>query len=100
MRSVNTKMLLGQPDFTSHASGSALDRMSLPYDVAYDSLANTLWVVDTLNSRVLSFPDFMVRVQNLNDSLDVVITFQGQQPTVFVYPKGLPKRRYPSFRKP
>ena len=84
--------VLGQPDFTSQASGSALDRMSLPWDVAYDSVANTLWVVDTFNSRVLSFENFVVRVQGLT-SLGVVITFQGQQPSVFVYPKGFVEGR-------
>jgi len=83
--------VLGQPDFTSQASGSALDRMSLPWDVAYDSVANTLWVVDTFNSRVLSFENFVVRVQGLT-SLGVAITFQGQ-PSVFVYPKGFVEGR-------
>jgi len=93
--------VLGQPDFTSHVSGSALDRMSLPYDVAYDSVANTLWVVDTFNSRLLRFSKFIVRVQNLNESLGVVIPFQGQQPTVFVYPKGLLRKgNIPLSRKP
>jgi len=48
-------------------------------------------VADTLNNRVLSFENFMVRVQDLA-LLDVVVTFQGQQPTVFVYPKGLFRR--------
>ena len=62
--------------------------MSLPYDAAYNGVANTLWVLDTFNSRLLRFSKFIVRVQNLS-SLDVVITFQGQQPTVFAYPKGL-----------
>jgi DNA-binding beta-propeller fold protein YncE len=92
--------VLGQPDFASHGSGSTLSRMSLPYDVAYDSVANTLWVVDTFNSRVLSFSNSIVRVlQNLT-SLDVIITFQGQQPTVFVYPKGLFEKRDLPFLKP
>jgi len=85
--------VLGQPSFTSGVHGSTLDRMILPYGVVYDNVANTLWVADTLNNRILSFKDFIVQVlQNLT-SLDVVIAFQGRQPTVFVYPKGLFLRR-------
>jgi len=80
--------VLGQPDFTSIAHGFALDQMYLPYGVAYDGVANTLWVTDTQNNRILRFSDFIVPVQNLAP-LDVIITFQRQQPTVFVYPKGL-----------
>jgi hypothetical protein len=81
--------VLGQPDFESHNRGSgALDRMYLPYGVMYDGVTNTLWVSDTYNNRILCFENFIVPVQNLAP-LDVVITFlQGQQPTVFVYPKG------------
>jgi len=85
--------VLGQPDFMSHNRGSALDEMFLPYGVVYDDATNTLWVTDTYNNRILRFSNSIVPVQELAP-LDVVITFQGQQPTVFFYPKGLLRRGY------
>lgn len=46
----------GQPDFTTIASGSALNHLNAPHHISSDS-SGQLYVADTTNNRVLIFPD-------------------------------------------
>lgn len=46
--------VLGQPDFTSNASGTSATQMSRPYGLYVDA-AGRLWVTDLSNARVLRF---------------------------------------------
>jgi Concanavalin A-like lectin/glucanases superfamily len=52
--------VLGQPDFTSNQTNQgganpAANTLYWPYDVAYDSVNDRLFVLDTYNSRVLEY---------------------------------------------
>jgi DNA-binding beta-propeller fold protein YncE len=47
--------VLGQPDFTTHASATTQSGMNYPYGLAYDGATNRLFVSDYDNSRVLVF---------------------------------------------
>ncbi len=49
-------LVLGQNDFASQGSGSAVDQLQIPFDVCVDSAGN-LWVADYFNNRVLRFAD-------------------------------------------
>jgi len=46
----------GQPDFTTIASGTALNQLNGPHHIGSDS-SGQLYVADTANNRVLVFPD-------------------------------------------
>jgi hypothetical protein len=51
----NALMVIGQPDFTSSASGTSATTLSTPKDVAVDATHGKLYVVDGDNNRVLRF---------------------------------------------
>lgn len=53
---MNANLVLGQPDFNSASPNTAQNGLSVPQDVAFDSLGD-LWVVDDGNNRVLEFPN-------------------------------------------
>jgi len=50
-------LVLGQPDFTSHAAQTNQIRMQVPSGVAVDSKSGKVFVADTYNNRVLRFAD-------------------------------------------
>ncbi len=47
--------VLGQTGFTTSTSGTTASTLSSPYDVAYDSLRNYLYVSDSANNRILVY---------------------------------------------
>lgn len=51
---MSASLVLGQPNFTSSAPGTTDRSLALPGGIAFDA-AGDLWVVDSLNSRVVEF---------------------------------------------
>jgi len=51
---MSASTVVGQADFTSHASATTQSGLNFPTDAAFD-LAGNLWVVDRGNNRVLEF---------------------------------------------
>ncbi len=51
----NADYVLGQPDFTTSTGGTTQGKMNSPIGVDYDSNNNRLFVVDSLNNRVLIY---------------------------------------------
>ncbi len=51
----NALLVIGQPDFTSSASGTSATTLLNPKDVAVDAAHGKLYVVDGHNNRVLRF---------------------------------------------
>jgi DNA-binding beta-propeller fold protein YncE len=51
----NADWVLGQPDFTTCASGVSATLLDYPSSAFYDPTAQVLWLTDWLNNRVLMF---------------------------------------------
>jgi NHL repeat len=51
---MDASTVIGQPNFTSTASGTTQNGLNLPQDIAFDALGD-LWVADYVNSRVLEY---------------------------------------------
>ncbi len=52
---MNASHVLGQPNFTSHASATTQSGMANPWGVVYDSVLDRLFVAELGNNRVLVF---------------------------------------------
>ena len=75
----------GQPAPTTFNPGNALDQLSSPIDIYYDSTRTLLWVADYGNNRVLGFSIYVSRPSPMQR---LQLTFLGQTPQVIVVPKG------------
>lgn len=69
--------------------GYTPDRFHFPQADKYDSVANTLWVADTGNSRISAFHSILPSVDKNLTKVELI--YKARQPDVLVLPKGKQK---------